>query len=140
MRLKHQLQGTLLFALTVLLFGCPGGSSGDKEKVYGTAVEPSTYFSPTSPSGSTKSKAVQLAECMTEKGAVVYGSRGCSITVKQLGLFGDGRPYLEYVDCNDHRDLCSKNNIRYYPTWICKRRRMEGSYPLDALAVFTGCD
>jgi hypothetical protein len=76
MRPGNCLHGTLFVVLFVLLFGCSGGSSGDKEKVYGTAVDPSTYFSPTSPSGSTKSKEIRLAECMTEKGAVIYGSRG----------------------------------------------------------------
>ena len=133
-------QGFLLIVLAAFLTGCPGGSSGEKEKVYGTAVDPSTYFSPTSPSGSTKSKEIRLAECMTEKGAVIYGSRGCSITVKQLNLFGNASRYLDYVDCNDNRDRCAKNSIRYYPTWICKGRRITGSYPLDALADFTGCD
>jgi len=140
MRLKHQLQGTLLFALTVLLFGCPGGSSGDKEKVYGTAVEPSTYFSPTSPSGSTKSKEVRLAECMTGKGTVLYGSDGCPATLAQKGRFGDGFKYLKYVECRENKTQCSKKNITLYPTWICDGKRISGSYPLDALAVFTGCD
>ena len=65
-----------LFALVVLLLGCSGGSSGEKEKVYGTAVDPSTYFSPTSPAPDTRSKEVRLADCMTDMGAEVYGSRG----------------------------------------------------------------
>jgi hypothetical protein len=140
MRSKHRLSGIFLCTLSILLFGCSGGSSGDKEKVYGTAVDPAAYFSPTNPSSSTKSKAVQLAECMTANGAVVYGSRGCSITRKQLALFEEGAPHLEYVDCNDHRDQCSKNRIDYYPTWICNRERLEGSYHLDFLARFAGCD
>ena len=127
---------------SALVFGCSGGSSGDKERTYGTAVDPATYFSPTSasPPSQSKSKAVKLAECMTANGAVVYGSRGCSITRKQMALFEEGARHLNYVDCNDHRDQCSQNRIDYYPTWICKNERLEGSYPPDFLARFAGCD
>jgi len=140
MKLKQRLQSSLLVVLTVFLAGCPGGSSGDKEKVYGTAVDPSTYFSPTSPSGSTKSKAVRLAECMTGKGTVLYGSDGCPATRAQKSRFEDGFKYLKYVECRENPSQCSKKNITLYPTWICDGRRLSGSYPLDALAAFTGCD
>lgn len=76
MRAKATARQLVFFALSALLLGCSGGSSGEKEKVYGTAVDPSTYFSPTSPTADTRSKEVRLAQCMTDQGAVVYGSRG----------------------------------------------------------------
>lgn len=57
-----------------------------------------------------------------------------------MALFGDGAKYLNYVDCNDSRALCAEKNIRYYPTWINGKRRLEDNIPLEALAVWTGCD
>jgi len=127
-----------LLLSAALIFSCSSGSSDEQERVYGTPVDSSTFFKPDAEP--TKSKEVQLAQCITGNGAVIYGSRGCSITRKQLARFGNGAKYLDYVDCNDHRDQCSKNRIDYYPTWICKGERLEGNYHLDFLARFAGCD
>ena len=140
MKPNQHRQGILLVVLSVFLAGCPGGSSGEKEKTYGAAVDPSTYFSPTSPSGSTKSKEIRLAECMTGKGAVIYGSDACPATVAQKNRFGDGFKHLKYVECRENPSQCSKKNITLLPTWICNGKRIIGSYPLDALADFSGCD
>jgi hypothetical protein len=115
--------------------GCSsGGSSEEKERVYGTPVSPDQFFPPES-----LSKEAKVAKCLTSKGTVLYGSAGCPVTVKQKALFKDGLRYLDYVECPEEKRVCDDKNIRAYPTWIIGRTRMSGSYAVDTLAEIGGC-
>jgi hypothetical protein len=121
--------------------GCgSGGSSEEEERVYGTPLSTDQFFSPEPTTASNLSKEAQLARCMTDKGAVMYGTDGCSATRHQKAAFRDGFKYIKYVKCDEQESLCDKNGIRYYPTWICRNKSISGSCPVEALAVFTGCD
>jgi hypothetical protein len=139
--LKKLWRASFVLLLAVHVFlpgGCSsGGSSDDSERIYGTPVDPNVFFTPPE---TAKSKEVKLAECMTSKGTVLYGSDACPATQRQKSLFGDGFHYLNYVECRQERQRCRDMGILYYPTWTCQKRRVTGTHSLDALAEFTGCN
>jgi hypothetical protein len=141
---KHHLvrwAAALLALVVPLTQGCDfGGSSEEKERVYGTPVSADQFFPPDSPTTANLSKEAKVAQCLTDKGAVMYGTEWCPATQHQKTLFRDGFSYVKYVDCDKQESLCAKKGIRSYPTWICRDRSISGSYPLEALAVFAGCD
>lgn len=88
----------------------------------------------------------QLAKCLTDKGAVMYGVFWCDHCRQQKELFGDSFKYVKYVECvtpDAPRTLipeCKFQNISHTPTWIFgDGSRMEGSIPLTTLAEKAGC-
>ncbi len=88
----------------------------------------------------------QLAQCMTDKGAVMYGVFWCDHCRMQKEIFGDSFKYVKYVECvtqDKPRELipeCKAQGISHTPTWIfADGTRMEGSKSLATLAEATGC-
>src|SRR3989338_166712 len=58
-----------------------------------------------------------FAQCLTEKGAVMYGASFCKYTSGQKGMFGNSMRFIDY------RDFTEDNNIRITPTW-----KIDGEY------------
>lgn len=81
-----------------------------------------------------------LAKCMTQKGAVFYGTERCPHCQAQKALFGPALNEIDYVDCDREADKCKLANIQGYPTWVFSDgSRGEGTQPLADLAAKTGC-
>ena len=85
-----------------------------------------------------------LAHCLTEKGAVFYGSFQCSHCKTQKELFGDSMRYVNYVECGPlgappTNKECIQSGIRAYPTWIIDGKKYEGVQSLDKLSELTSC-
>lgn len=65
-----------------------------------------------------------LAACLNDQGAVMYGTTWCSYCKMQLSFFGDAADEIEYVTCDRLEDpylqepICAEKNIVAYPTWI----------------------
>lgn len=87
----------------------------------------------------------ELAACLSDKGAKLYGAYWCSHCNSQKAMFGDGLVNLNYVECdaggsNGNPDACIAAGIEAYPTW-----QKPGSTPLvgvqrlESLAVWSGC-
>src|SRR3989338_7162601 len=82
----------------------------------------------------------QFAECLTEKGAVMYGTEWCPHCQTQKEMFGNSFKYINYKDCDYNKVLCNLNNVKGYPTWIYKDKVLNGEQPLELLASVTGCE
>jgi len=89
---------------------------------------------------SDQDKVVGLAECLTEKGAIMYGASTCSHCKNQKALFGDAFQYVTYIECDTTgKDACDKAGIQGYPTWIIGGQNYEGEITLENLAKASGC-
>ncbi len=108
----------------------------------------------------TEEQIEELAKCLTENGAVMYGAHWCShcqATKKKLGIsFG----YINYVECEPkckqdedgsilsvcegHKgqpELCLERDIMSYPTWIFSEDSREtGELTFETLDAKSGCN
>ncbi len=85
-----------------------------------------------------------FAQCVSERGAVMYGAFWCSHCLEQKKEFGTAFRHIEYVECStpDKRDqtaLCKQLAIDGYPTWIFADGSRTGQLSLQALSEKTGC-
>jgi len=86
-------------------------------------------------------KANSLAQCLENKGAVLYGASWCGYCTKQKEVFGDAIRLIHYVDCDQEREKCSDQQIQALPTWIMGNgKRIEGYRSLEKLTEVTGCE
>ncbi len=86
-----------------------------------------------------------FAQCLKDKGAIFYGAFWCPHCQNQKALFGNSKKYLPYVECStpDARgqtDVCIKNGIKSYPTWVFSdMSTTTGEVTLATLSEKTAC-
>ncbi|MBW3011859.1 hypothetical protein KY311_01620 [Candidatus Woesearchaeota archaeon] len=81
-----------------------------------------------------------FAQCLTEKGAVMYGTYWCSHCNAQKEDFGDAFQYIDYVECSDEKEKCIENGIQGFPTWIINNEKYPGRQKMETLSELTGCE
>ena len=81
-----------------------------------------------------------FANCLTENDAVFYGTEWCGFCTQQKNIFGDSMKYINYIDCDRNRNICSAQGITGFPTWKIKGQSYPGVQSLDVLASRTGCE
>jgi len=88
----------------------------------------------------------ELAKCITDSGAKLYGTFWCPHCVNQKKLFGEAIDLIDYVECtvDGQRDSmnpeCAEAGITSLPTWIFgDGNRVSGEKSFTELANFTGC-
>jgi len=81
-----------------------------------------------------------FASCLTEKGAVMYGTEWCSHCKNQKGFFGKSFQYVHYVDCDYNRQECLDAGVEGYPTWKIMDENYAGEQQLEKLAALSGCE
>lgn len=87
----------------------------------------------------------KLAQALTLKGMVMYGSANDDQTKSQKNLFGDAFSKVDYVECdaslpNANVDECAANNIVVYPTWVYQEKSYEHQQTLADLAQIINFD
>lgn len=86
-----------------------------------------------------------LAKCLKDKGAILYGTFGCSHCQNQKALFGKSSQFLPYVECstpdgNNVREECVRAGVKGYPTWQFPDGSRElGEMSLRRLSEKTSC-
>ena len=86
-----------------------------------------------------------FAQCLSEKGAVMYGAFWCAHCKSQKQDFGKAFSYVNYIECSspDGRSqtrVCTSANITGYPTWeFADGSREGGRVAMGKLAEKTGC-
>lgn len=83
--------------------------------------------------------AEQLAKCLTEKGAAMYGASWCSHCANQKKLFGAAFQFVTYVECTTQEELCTQKGIAGYPTWIINGQQYSGEKTFEELKQLSGC-
>jgi hypothetical protein len=86
-----------------------------------------------------------FAQCLTDKGVVMYGAYWCPHCAEQKRMFGNSFKFINYVECdpkgaNANPVVCKEKNIESYPTWIIANEKYTGSQELGMLAAQTGCN
>ncbi|MBI4128227.1 MAG: hypothetical protein HY459_04110 [Parcubacteria group bacterium] len=81
-----------------------------------------------------------FAQCLTEKGVVMYGADWCPHCQNEKQAFGNSFRYVSYVECPAEPKRCTDMGIEGYPTWIvADGRRFEGEQGLQGLSTMSGC-
>jgi hypothetical protein len=85
-----------------------------------------------------------FAQCLTEKGAKMYGAWWCPHCNNQKKTFGDAWHYVTYVECSTQdgkeTDDCKAAGITGYPTWrFSDGTELQGEATFEQLSQRTSC-
>jgi len=87
-----------------------------------------------------------FAQCLTDKGAKMYGAYWCTHCKDQKEMFADSVSKITYIECaqpgdpNSVTQQCKEAGVEGYPTWIfADGSKLTGTQALSALAEKTGC-
>lgn len=86
-----------------------------------------------------------LAQCLSKKGAVMYGAFWCPHCQAQKKLFGDDFQFITYQECDakgpgGNPQVCKSQGITGYPTWkFPSHEDLVGEQTFTALAEAANC-
>lgn len=80
-----------------------------------------------------------FAQCLTNKGAVMYGAEWCAHCQNQKKMFGESFRYINYVECPQDPQKCLAAEIGGYPTWIINGEKLIGEQNMEILSQKTNC-
>ena len=80
-----------------------------------------------------------FAECLAEKGVILFINEGCPYCAKQKEIFGNSVQYLDIVKCEEYGGTCSENKIDRVPTWLINGEKYVGVQTLESLSEISGC-
>ena len=85
----------------------------------------------------------EFAQCLTDKGAVMYGAEWCAHCKEQKAVFGDSFRLINYIECPDNTQLCIDKGVQGFPTWLIgTSTKIEGfdkNKTAQELSDVTGC-
>ncbi len=83
---------------------------------------------------------VSLAQCLSEKGAVMYGTKTCPYCRAEKLSFGEAFQYITYVECTEEPNRCVDAGVEGVPLWtFTDGTRLEGAQGLEGLARAVNC-
>jgi len=86
-----------------------------------------------------------FTQCLTERGAKMYGAYWCPHCLDQKEMFGKSWNNINYIECSlpgksGQTEVCNLAGITSYPTWeFADGSRLEGVQPFEVLAQKSGC-
>ena len=90
-----------------------------------------------------------LADCLSSKGVLMYGSYTCSACRATRKMFGDSFEKITEIECNPHApdtqaDLCLEKEIAQTPAWILEVdgvdvKRKDGYQTAEELVEYFEC-
>ncbi|MEX2033198.1 MAG: hypothetical protein WD889_01385 [Candidatus Colwellbacteria bacterium] len=81
-----------------------------------------------------------FAQCLSSKGAVMYGAYWCSHCQNEKNAFGESFKFVNYVECTEKPNDCLAKGIDGYPTWIFPDgRKLVGEQGITKLQEASGC-
>jgi hypothetical protein len=93
----------------------------------------------------TASPEAELAQCLKDAGAALYGASWCEPCHYQLSLFGDAADKVPYLDCDppppdELLPECEALDLPGFPLWIFPDgRRVWNVMSLEMIAAHAGC-
>lgn len=90
--------------------------------------------------GAFSSKYDEFAQCLTDNGAIMYGTDWCPHCKDQKEMFGSSFENVNYVNCDRATAVCQQKGVEGFPTWIFNdEKSITGTQELSTLAAETGC-
>ncbi len=80
-----------------------------------------------------------LANCLKQKGVILYGVEDCEFCLKQKMLFGTAQVLLNDRDCQKEEQECRQIGVKGYPLWLINGRKYQGLRSLSELAIIANC-
>src|SRR3989344_3430073 len=82
----------------------------------------------------------EFAQCLSDRGVIMYGAEWCSHCQAQKELFGQSFRYVNYVECPQDPQKCLAAGIEAYPTWLTPDgQKLVGEQSLETLSQKTNC-
>jgi glutaredoxin len=81
-----------------------------------------------------------FAKCLTEKDVVMYGTDWCPHCKNQKAQFGNSFQYVDYVNCDNAKEVCDVAGVKGYPTWKINGENYPGEQSLSKLASLSKCE
>ena len=92
-------------------------------------------------SGYSADQVEKLAQCLTDKGIVMYGTTRCPHCQNQKKRFGESAELITFVDCDESRIQCQAAGVEGFPTRIAPDwQKYSGDQPLESLATIGACE
>jgi len=88
----------------------------------------------------------EIAQCLTNNGAKMYGAVWCSHCTAQKKSFGLAWEKINYIECDARTNkeqaiICVEEKIEGLPTWeFADGERLEGNQNPEVLAEKVGCE
>ncbi|MBI2640337.1 MAG: hypothetical protein HYW91_00410 [Candidatus Sungbacteria bacterium] len=81
-----------------------------------------------------------FAQCIREKGIIMYGADWCPHCQNEKRSFGNSFRLVPYVECPQDPKRCLAAGISGYPTWIFPDgKKLEGEQGTEKLSQESGC-
>jgi hypothetical protein len=86
-----------------------------------------------------------FAQCLTAKGAKMYGAFWCPHCAEQKEMFSSSFKYAPYIECGIKgsqaiAQVCTDAGVKRFPTWVYPDgTRTEGKRSLEYLSDETSC-
>ena len=81
-----------------------------------------------------------FAQCLTDRGLVMYGAEWCPHCQNQKKAFGESFRYINYVECPQDPKRCLVAGIEGYPTWMMTNsEKLIGEQKLVDLSRASDC-
>ena len=119
----------------------------DKKKYLISGVVLGLTLLLTSCTDSLGTRYVSFAQCVTSKGATMYGAYWCPHCANQKKMFGSTAfKEINYVECDPrgaggNPQLCQQKGVEGYPTWIfADGSKTQGELTLEQIAEKTTCE
>ncbi|MAF80188.1 hypothetical protein CL629_03865 [bacterium] len=83
----------------------------------------------------------EFAQCITDKGIVMYGTDSCSYCRAEKAEFKSAFQYINYIECDKEPERCAEANIESTPTWVlADGTKLVGKQGLERLADASECE
>ncbi|HEY4475665.1 MAG TPA: hypothetical protein VJB92_03015 [Candidatus Paceibacterota bacterium] len=82
-----------------------------------------------------------FAQCLTDKGAVMYGADWCPHCQNEKKAFGDSFRFINYVECPKNPNACLAAGVEAFPTWFFPDgKKFVGEQGIEKLGQLSNCE
>lgn len=120
-RLKQRMLGLIVGALVLV-----GGGVAWNAGLFGGPASAHPYAA--------------FAQCLTNKGLVMYGTDWCPNCQNQKKMFKKAFEFIDYVNCDFNKTLCKQKQVNGYPAfWVGDEKWEAGVKSFAEFSEKTGC-
>lgn len=81
-----------------------------------------------------------FANCLNQRGAMMYGVDTCESCLAQKKIFGEDFGQINYLNCDFAATLCRQKGIANLPAWQIDGKIIYGQQSFEQLSAYSGCE